>query len=329
MTSSKIDPVDARLLDVLQKEFPVVSRPFEAIAQSLDAASSEVMSRITALKESRIIRQISAIFDSPALGYYSALASFRVCDCRIDDVAQAVSRHSGVTHCYSRDSDYNLWFTITVGPDKNISAEVDSLARELSVDDYLFLPASRVFKIGVFFGMSQDSEGMPNRSFSRQPQAEYQPISEGQIAAVRALQRDIPITDRPFALLASEENLTEQRLLEDAHHFLKTGMMRRFAAVLRHRHAGYGANAMVCWRVNEEDIEQIGAIMAENPAVSHCYQRPTNDRWPYSLYTMIHARSDESIAKITSELCASSGLDDYAMLHTIKEYKKSRVVYFD
>ena len=328
MQKNEIDPIDAQLLDILQKDFPIVSRPFDAIARTLCITPGEVISRINSLKASNIIRQISAIFDSQAIGYNSALAAFKVCDSRIDQVARDISRHSGVSHCYSRDADYNLWFTITLGPGEDLSKEVESLVRAAAIDDYMFLPAVRVFKIGVFFGISLESDNPAVRS-SSQPKGKHLPLSHSQIAAVRALQRDIPIVDRPFASLASLQNLTEQELLERAHYFLEAGMMRRFAAVLRHRRVGYSANAMVCWRVDEQDIERVGRLMAENSAVSHCYQRPISDQWPYALYTMIHARSDELIAKVISELSASTGINDPAVLRTINEYKKSRVVYFD
>lgn len=328
MTLKDIDPTDARLLDILQADFPIVSRPFEAIAWRLNVPALEVIERTKTLKSVRIIRQISAIFDSRALGYSSTLVTFKVAPHNLDSVAESVSSHAGVSHCYSRNDEYNLWFTITVGPDKNVADEVEPLAHAESVASYILLPSMRLFKIGVFFGMS-DTLPEPRLFVSRGVETEAAPLSKSQIAAVRALQKDIPIVDLPFAELASQTNMDESTLLEFADQFLKSGKMRRFAAVLRHQKAGYGANAMVCWRVEDQQVIRIGEVMAEHAAVSHCYQRPTTGDWPYALYTMIHARTEDEISRIISELCASSGARDYKILRTIKEYKKSRVVYFE
>ena len=323
-----IDPIDAKLLDILQTNFPITSRPFAAIARRLDITAEDVIKRIKRLKSERIIRQISAIFDSRALGYSSTLVAFKVEPQSLDCVAEPVSSHSGVSHCYSRDNDYNLWFTITVGPDKDIAAEVEALAGDKSVLSYILLPSIRLFKIGVFFSMS-DASPEPRIPVTRKAEPNITSLSEAQIAAVRALQKDIPIVDSPFAELASQANMAESALLEYADQFLKSGTMRRFAAVLRHQKAGYNANAMVCWRVEDEQITRIGEIMAEHDAVSHCYQRPATSDWPYPLYTMIHGRTEDEISRIISDLCASSGAQDYKILRTVKEYKKSRVVYFE
>ncbi len=323
-----IDPIDAKLLDILQADFPVTSRPFDVIAQRLSIPADEVIERINRLKSARIIRQISAIFDSRALGYASTLVAFKVEPQSLDCVAGAVSGHAGVSHCYSRDNDYNLWFTITIGPDKNIPTEVEILAADKAVLSYILLPSIRLFKIGVFFGMS-DTSTEPRHVVTQEIDPSAVLLSENQIAAVRALQKDIPIVESPFAELATKANMDESTLLKYAEQFLKSGTMRRFAAVLRHQKAGYGANAMVCWRVDDDQITRIGEIMAEHTAVSHCYQRPTTSDWPYALYTMIHGRTDDEVIRTISDLCASSGARDYAILRTVKEYKKSRVVYFE
>ena len=123
--------------------------------------------------------------------------------------------------------------------------------------------------------------------------------------------------------------MTEDELLAHAADFLKTGVMRRFAAVLWHQRAGYRANAMVCWRAEPHGIEAAGAALARHPAVSHCYERPTSADWPYSVYTMIHCRDDHELQRTIAELASRSGLSDFRVLRTVKEYKKSRVVYFE
>jgi DNA-binding Lrp family transcriptional regulator len=117
-------------------------------------------------------------------------------------------------------------------------------------------------------------------------------------------------------------------LLEKARDFLASGMMRRYAAILRHREAGFTVNVMSVWRVPEERGEEAGRIMAEFAEVSHCYQRPTAPGWPYSHYAMIHARSEEEANGVVRRIAARTGLRDYALLRTVREFKKTRVKYF-
>ncbi len=332
MASSAFDQTDAKLLDLIQREFPLVARPFDVLAERLGVTPSEVIERLTRLKSDRVIRQISAIFDSARLGYSSALAAFRVRPDVLDQVAERVSLHRGVSHCYSRDAEFNLWFTITLPPEKDLAHEVDELARIVGVEAHLALPALRIFKIGVFFEMDRDSvdrESTRERQHQMEPSSDMPVLSRTDRAAVRALQKDIPLVVRPFAELAAGVEMTEDDLLARAKRFLETGAMRRFAAVLRHRSAGYTSNAMVCWKADGVQIETAGAVFAAHPSVSHCYERPVDPDWPYALYTMVHARSDGELEHVVSRLATSSQLSDYRVLRSIREYKKSRVVYFD
>jgi len=334
-TMVHIDKIDAKLLDLIQKSFPLTSRPFDAIARELAISPEEVKSRITRLKSDSIIRQISAIFDSAALGYRSALIALEVKPELLDTAGATISRHSGVSHCYARDAKYNLWLTLTVGPESDLEQEAVDLAGMEWVESCITLPATKIYKIGVFLDMAGETpsarlkEQTSNRTLpnSQHPAFDFAPGSEPR-AAVRVLQKDLPIIDTPFSELAREAGMRESELLSLACMFLEKNVMRRFAAVLKHQRAGYSANAMACWKVEPEKADEAGAIFAANPAVSHCYERATYPDWPYSLYTMIHRRTEEELSQTISDLVNSSGLPDYRVLRTVKEYKKSRVKYF-
>ena len=104
--------------------------------------------------------------------------------------------------------------------------------------------------------------------------------------------------------------------------------MRRFAAVLHHREAGFAYNAMAVWECPTERIEECGRVMASFKAVSHCYQRPTYDDWPYPLFTMIHGQSEADCLTVVNEIKQAADLEAYALLYSTKEYKKVRVQYF-
>lgn len=324
-----MDIIDRQLLNLLQTRFPLVSEPFLEIGRLLGIEGDEVIRRTQLLKSKRIIRQVSAIFDSRALGYSSSLVAFSVPRERVEQVAEIVSAHLGVSHNYERDHAYNLWFTITVPPGTTPEAEVDQLAAKASPQAVRMFPTKRLFKIGVAFDMTGSESD--NRSSAQYSSTRQEPIvlNEEDIAAVRALQQDLPLEPHPFAALAVKAGMREDELISRARAFLQMGAMRRYAAALRHREAGFSANAMAAWRVPEDMVEQIGPRLAAHAAVSHCYERPTYPDWPYSVFTMIHGKSPEDCETTACELSKATGITDYVLLYSAREFKKSRVRYYE
>ena len=146
---------------------------------------------------------------------------------------------------------------------------------------------------------------------------------------VHHLQGDIPLVCDPFAVLAKKIGITEERLMERIRQLKEQGILRRFGATLYHQNAGFKANAMVAWQVPEEKIEEIGPLMAGFREVSHCYQREIHgNTWKYNLFTMIHGKNQEECQEIAKKIARETGIDDYTMLISTKEFKKSSPVYF-
>lgn len=318
-----IDQTDARILELIQREIPVTREPFRDIAARVSLDPSEVLSRLTRCKMKGILRRVGAIVDSAALGYRGALVAFQVRQDRLDDVGRAVGTHELVSHCYSRDNSYNLWFTITSAPGGDLEAEVASLANRDGVESFLILPALRLFKLGVFLRLSdQREERIPVRV--HRPASRPAELSDSAKVAVAALQDDLPIADRPFAQMAAGVGVGEDDLIGEARDLLERGVIRRFAGVLNHRAVGYTHNAMVCWAIGMEEVETLGRKLAEDDAVSHCYERPAFPDWPYTVYTMIHSRGESELAAAIERLAVASGNAPRTVLRTLKEYKKSR-----
>jgi len=324
-----LDAVDRALLERLQADFPLTPRPFAALGRSLHLEEAEVLARVSRLKEANVIRQISAIFDTRRLGYQSTLAAFRVTDAALEDVAAQVSAHPGVSHNYARPHHYNLWFTLAVPPGQEVAAEVGRLAQQTGVDDWLNLPSLRVFKIKTHFKLKNEGSAPGPVEQPDRPTGQTRAFTPSDIPFVRVLQRDLPLIARPFSGAAAKLGLSEERLLDKARELQAAGIMRRFAAVLRHRQVGYTANGMACWVVPEARIEEVGRHAAEYPQVSHCYQRPAYPpRWPYNLFTMIHGQGKEEVEAVATAIAGGMGVKDYVMLYSTTEYKKERVKYF-
>jgi DNA-binding Lrp family transcriptional regulator len=320
-----LEPVDREMLDAVQREFPLAARAFAAIGRRFGLTEDDVIARLRWLKDNGFIRQIGAIFDTRALGYRSTLVAMRVPPREVDQAAAVVSRHAGVSHNYRRDHAWNLWFTLAVAPGNDLEATAALLAEEAGGHPYRSLPALRVFKIGVRLAMS--NEGAAPRT---EGLAAVSPpsLSPRDCAFVRALQEDIEIVREPFAPVARRLDVTEEEIFDWLREAAAAGWLRRFAAVLNHRRAGYQANGMVVWRVPPQRLEEAAAVASSYPQVSHCYQRSTFPDWPYALFTMIHARGEEECRAVAADISRRVGVGDYAVLFSTREYKKERVRYF-
>ncbi|MCP4104365.1 MAG: Lrp/AsnC family transcriptional regulator [Desulfobacteraceae bacterium] len=145
---------------------------------------------------------------------------------------------------------------------------------------------------------------------------------------ISSIQGDIPITERPFAELAEKLAISEETLLESLESLCDGGVIRRFGATLRHQKSGFEANAMVAWKVDEEIINTVGEKMASFREVSHCYRRNPTQEWPYNLYTMIHAKDEDSCREIARKLSEKASINNYELLFSRVELKKTSMQYF-
>lgn len=153
-------------------------------------------------------------------------------------------------------------------------------------------------------------------------------LTELEKKIIASIQGDIPVTERPYLEIAEGLGISENALLEGIKSLCDRKMIRRFGATLRHQKSGFQANAMVAWRVDEERIDEVGTLMASFQAVSHCYRRNPTDRWPYNLYTMIHAKDEASCREIVRKLSKETMVDRFAILFSRRELKKTSMEYF-
>jgi siroheme decarboxylase len=324
-----IDPLDKQLLNEIQWTFPLSGRPYLEIATKHGLGEDDVMRRISSLKRSGLIRQINAIFDTRKLGYKSALVAFAVKKVRLDSVALAVNKHPGVSHNYERDHEYNMWFTLAVPPDGDLKKDLEQMASLDGVIKFRLLPTLKLYKIGVKLDMvnTDPSKLSPDDNVKTIDQKRFELTSRDK-EFIRELQKDLEVTPRPFDNSANNLGITVDELFKKAIEYESMGVMRRFAAILRHRDAGFTANGMIVWKVPDEKIDEVGYKLASFPQVSHCYRRPVYPDWPFNLFSMIHARTIEAAKKIAIELSNFVAINEYRILFSSREFKKERVKYF-
>ena len=326
----QLDNIDKKILNDIQWVFPLVDRPYLEIAKRHHISEEDVMRRIAAMKEMGIIRQINAIFDTRRLGYKSALIAFAVKPDRLDYVAEKVNEHPGVSHNYERNHEYNMWFTLAVPPGSDIKQDLDRMASFEGVIKYRVLPTLKLYKIGVRLDMVNNDPDKPKPMDKavQQLNPEKAQITENDRKFIRELQKDLAVVPEPFKELASNLEITTAQLFSKATEYENTGIMRRFAAILRHREAGFIANGMVVWHVPDNKIDEVGFKLAAFPQVSHCYRRPVYPDWRFNLFSMIHARTLRGAEKIAAEMSETVGIRDYQILFSSREFKKERVKYF-
>jgi len=328
----ELDALDKKLLNILQKDFPLDPHPFQRLAERLEVTGDEAMARVARLKEAKIIRQISPIFDTRALGYQSTLVAMAIPPGRLEVGAQIVNTHPGVSHNYKRNHSFNLWFTVAMPSASDLQRTVDRLHELSGAVSTRILPTLHLFKIGVELDMTGQEDltrrSDPAYSSDRRELAQGYVLTPDDVALVRAIQDDLEVTPRPYLPAAEALGTSEEEVLERARKLIETGHLRRIAAILYHRRAGYAANGMAVWKVPEDRVMETGRQMATFSVVSHCYLRPTYKDWPYNVFTMLHGRKIEDCHNVAAAIAEATGVSEHAMLFSTKEYKKTRVRYF-
>lgn len=325
----EFERADRLLMNRIQADFPLVERPYAAIAADLGMTEGEALERTRRLRRDGVIRQISAIFDSRALGYSSTLAAMRFAPDDLERGAKVVSSHPGVSHNYERNHAFHLWFTLTVPPGTDLLEEIQRIAEAAGADETLVLPTIRLYKIGVVLDTTGERPADAKEDGPVRSHGAHRPLTEVEVAAVRELQKHHEAVERPFDAGAAALGLPLDDYLALARRFVEEGRMRRFAAILRHRRAGFAFNAMGVWDVPDEDLEDVGPRMGSFKAVSHCYRRPRYPpEWPYSIFTMVHGMTREACEEALEAIRREVGDYPRATLWTLREFKKVRVKYF-
>jgi siroheme decarboxylase len=326
-----LDETDKKLLNLMQGSFELCARPFAHVAQLAGIPEAEVMQRVQRLLDGRIIREITPIFDTRALGYSSMLVAAKVDPEFPHRAAQFINTHPGVTHNYLRDHEFNLWFTIAVERDSRLGLDgtLDVMAERTGAESIRQLPTLKLFKIRMDLEMEGDTDALSAPGQAVEP-LELDPIelSEEDIATVRATQGPMPVVSEPYAPAAERLGVPVATVLERLESLRERGGLRRVAAILYHRRAGFSANGMGVWAVPEAEILDTGKRMAAFRGISHCYQRPTYADWPYSVFTMAHGRSKEECDAILDSIADATGITDRATLYSSTEFKKVRMLYF-
>ena len=315
------------ILSRIQKKFPLVAKPFEAIADEMGISEREVLAILQEQKANNIIRQTSAIFDTKRLGYVSSLVAFKIAPEKIDAAVKVINAHPGISHNYERNHDFNIWFTLAVAPDSRLGLEktLEILAKETQALEYIMLPTLKLFKISVKLNTTGKDDKKEKVKKVKHTDMELTPLH---YEIIKRAQHDIAIESEPFKKIITDLDITYTQFFAILLELQEAGVMRRFASILNHRKAGFNANAMVVWDVDAQKGEAIGEAAAAFSAVSHCYLRPKYANWPFNLFTMVHGKTTEETNGIIDEMAKEIEAKSHMPLYSSREFKKVRIEYF-
>ena len=305
--------LEQHLLAIIQDAFPLEERPYQVLAEKHASDEQSVFAAVENLRQSGIIRRIGGVYDSKALGFISRLCAGNVPEPALDAFAAAVNKIPAITHNYVRSHEYNVWFTVIAQSEEEIQKIVDDVCARTELHNVHILSATKKFKINTVMGgglgtslRAKHSEAMQSNGIA---------LTDNDRTRIRIACDDIPHTLTPF----KDWGVSCDELRED----LALKRMRRFGAILRHQEAGFAYNAMVCFNAANG-----GDILAQKPYISHCYERPAFEGFPYTLYAMMHAQSTEELERQIKEAAESIGNPDYVVLHSVRELKKTSFRFF-
>ena len=363
-----MNDLSQKLLAIIQDGFPLVERPYAVLAEMLGSDETTIFNAVEKMRASGVIRRIGGVYDSKKLGFISRLCAGMVPtssqdfsteshdETPMEKFAAVVMGEPAITHNYIRSHEYNVWFTVIAENEAAIETVVERVCAKTELHDVHVLSATKKYKIDTVMGASApvvsrlwlvnrvgDESVVTERHSERSEESSNfrGNLSESDKSRIRTACGDIPHTHTPF----KDWGVSCDELRED----LAAKRMRRFGAILRHQNAGFAFNAMVCFRLNEEPfadsrhsdnpalrhsdnrrLEESSKVLvlAKKHYVSHCYERPSFEKFPYNLYAMMHAPSAELLSRYIEDAAKSIDNNNYVVLNSLRELKKTSFGFF-
>jgi DNA-binding Lrp family transcriptional regulator len=324
-----MDALDLALLNDHQRGFPLVARPFAALARQHGISETDAIGRFARLAREGALGRIGAVW-APGAGGAAALCALAVSGDRLEAVADAVSRHPGVNHNYAREHAWNLWFVVTDRHAAAVRATVASIEAETGLDA-LVLPMLRAYRIDLGFDLGAPlAAAQAARPDGDEAPMRVPPVrpADEPLAALASL--GLAFVAEPFARWAAATGLGVDRVLDRIAAWLAAGTLRRFGVVVRHHDVGIGCNAMTVIDAPDAQADAIGLALARQPGVTLAYRRVRDPRWPYNVYCMVHGRERKAVRAAVEAALAASGADrlPHAVLFSTRRFKQTGARYF-
>jgi siroheme decarboxylase len=272
-----------------QGGFPLVERPFAAVAQALGTDEERLILMIQGLLERGLLTRFGPLFDAERLGGRFTLAALAVPEADFDRVAAQLAALPEVAHNYRRDHALNMWCVLATPSEASLRRMLGQL-RDLTGLEVLDFPKLAEYHLGFWLQLEADG-GLGMRRWMRSPTDSPTPLDALDQALVTATQGGLPLVAAPYAEIARRLGQTSATVLDRLATLLAQGAIRRIGAVPHHYRLGLRGNGMTVWDIEDAAVDRLGAEIGALAGVSHCYRRPRRlPRWPYNLFAMLHGR---------------------------------------
>lgn len=288
------------LLNNWQHDFPLVARPFEAIAAATGLCADEVMAAYADHLGGGRISRIGGVFAGRA-GGDAMLAAMAVPPADLARVAAIVSAHPGVNHNYEREHRHNLWFVLTGESPGAVDAALADLELHTGLPA-LALRMVRPYHIDLGF----DLHGLHRTAARRRAPGE--PVAQADRPLAACAEAGLPLVPAPYAAWAAQCGRSEAEVLACLAQWLRAGTLRRFGVVVRHHELGIAANAMSVFDAPDEVVDGLGERLAAQPGITLAYRRQRAPGWRYNLYAMSHGRDRVAVAAVMDAAIAACDL---------------------
>ncbi len=300
-----LSELEFTLLNAFQRDFPLLPRPFAALAAQLRTDEQAVIAALRRLQQRGMISRVGAVFRPNAIGA-STLAALAVPAARVVEVATIINGHPEVNHNYEREHRYNLWFVATAPSARELQAVLQDIEDRSACGSLLVLPMLEDFHIDLGFDLAtQENHYDASSPDLRQRSVQ---LSDAERALVAALQDGLPLVERPYARLG----VPEDDAIATISRWVDAAVIKRFGVVVRHHELGYTANAMAVWDVPDDIAGDFGKRIAATGNVTLCYRRKRQlPEWRYNLFCMVHGKDREEVAERVAALDERCGLAVY------------------
>ncbi len=319
---SPYSPLEFALLNNWQRDFPLVSAPFELMGRQVGAGETAIVQALAHLSQRGAISRVGAVFAPRRLGA-GALAAVAAPPERLEEVATIINACPSVNHNYQREHHYNLWFVVTAADVAQRTQVFEQLTKQTGCP-VIAMPLAEEFHIDLGFDLRSGHSAARHECASA-PVRDLSAV-EKRLAAV--LQDGLRLCERPFAELGERAGLSEDVTLTYLLKWVTEGLIKRFGVIVRHHELGYRANAMVVFDVPDEQASDVGRQLAAQAGVTLSYRRERClPEWPYNLYCMVHGRSREEVAPVVAQLEVIAGKKANA-LFSVRRFKQCGARYF-
>jgi len=316
--------LERRFLNRYQGGFPLIQRPFAAVAKELGTDEVTLIGVVGGLLASGILTRFGPLFDAERLGGRFTLAAMGVPESAFDRVAAQLAALPEVAHNYRRDHALNMWFVLATPSEAALSEVLDHLKAVTGLE-VLDFPKLAEYHLGFWLHLEEDG-GLGMRRWRRAPTAEPSELDDMDRALVTATQGGLPLVAEPYAEIAIRLGQTPATVLERLEGMLAQGAIRRIGAVPNHYRLGLRGNGMTVWDIDDEAVDRLGGEIGALEGVSHCYRRPRRlPLWPYNLFAMLHGRDRAEVlaAAVRLEALVAGHCRGHAVLFSEGMLKKT------